>query len=139
MLLPRSREERFDRSFAALQRFVEREGHAYVPEDHDEGDLSWNWLMNMRYQQVHGHLRADWAERLEALPGWKWLPGDDINLLRRFAERERHTDVPLDHREEGRAIGIVVQHWREDNARSGNYELRPDIVRRLEQIPHWHW
>jgi len=31
-----------------------------------------NWVHSMKRSQARGELRTDWAQRLEALPGWKW-------------------------------------------------------------------
>ncbi|HEX6595637.1 MAG TPA: helicase associated domain-containing protein [Acidimicrobiales bacterium] len=136
-LLPRSPEELFERNFQLLQGFVERTGHVDVPEGHrEQGELLATWLSNVRRSQLLGELPADWARRLEALPGWRWLPGDDFFLLDRYARREGNTDVPPEHREDGRPLGAWVRLQRHDY-RKGVVDPRTRV--RLEAIPHWHW
>ena len=90
----------------------------------------------MRYAQAHGRMRTEWVEKLEAAPGWTWRSGDEIALMANFARREGHTDVPLDHREEGHPLGQWAHGRREFYAKGW---LHPDDVRRTEEIPHWHW
>jgi hypothetical protein len=69
-----SYEERWERHYAALEKFVEREGHATVPTKHVEGDVRLGeWVRNQR--QRHEWLQAHHPSRvarLEALPGWTW-------------------------------------------------------------------
>jgi hypothetical protein len=66
--------ERWDRHYAALQKFVKREGHANVPTKHVEDDVMLGqWVRNQRQRQ--GWLQAHHPSRiarLEALPGWTW-------------------------------------------------------------------
>jgi hypothetical protein len=66
--------ERWDRHYAALEKFVKREGHANLPTKHVEGDVMLGqWVRNQR--QRHEWLQAHHPSRiarLEALPGWIW-------------------------------------------------------------------
>jgi tRNA A-37 threonylcarbamoyl transferase component Bud32 len=66
--------DRWDRGYAALVRFVERESHAKVPPKHVEGDVRLGqWVSNQRKR--YGWLQANHPmriARLEALPGWTW-------------------------------------------------------------------
>jgi hypothetical protein len=77
----------------------------------------------MRYKQANGGLPGRWAARLEELPGWRWLSGDDLVLLKTFALREGHTRVAEDHYEEGRPLGLIVSEWRQSHRKSGNWPL----------------
>jgi hypothetical protein len=66
--------KRWDRHYAALVKFVKREGHANVPTMHIEGDVMLGrWVSNQRQRyrwlQAHHPLRIN---RLEAVPGWTW-------------------------------------------------------------------
>jgi hypothetical protein len=136
-LLPKTQEEYWDQSFALLQRFVAREGHADVPADHKEdGKPVGNWVGNMKYMRAWRNLRPEWESRLESLPGWRWLSGDDFFLLARFAVEQRHTRVPLDYVDEGRPIGEWVKELRKTYAMG---MLAKDWIRRLERIPGWEW
>ena len=78
----------------------------------------------------------DWERRLEALPGWRWLSGDDFFLLGRFAIEHGHTRVPLDYVDEGRPIGQWVKELRKTHDMG---MLSKDWIRRLESIPGWEW
>lgn len=71
--LPPTQEDNFDRTFEALRRYADREGESNVPPEHREGEvLLGNWVRNIKRSQGRGELRADWADRLSALPGWRW-------------------------------------------------------------------
>ena len=135
--LPRSQEESFEYALGLLLRFADRAGHVDVPDDHREDGIRLSiWVNNMRSSQAHGHLRTDWGEQLEAVPGWTWRSGDDVALMDHFARREGHTDVPIDHREEGHPLGLWTQEMRKSYAMGS---MHPDQVQRIEAIPHWHW
>ncbi len=137
---PPSGDDQFDIGFRLHEQFVAREGHADVPTEYFEGGISLGtWVANMRYEQANFALKQEWVDRLAALPGWRWLSGNDFVLLENFAVREGHTRVPEDHLEEGRPLGIVVRDWREFHAKGGNWRLAPEVERRLEAIQGWEW
>ena len=136
-LLPKTQEESWDENFALLGRFVAREGHADVPEEHEEdGKPIGNWVANMKYLRAWRNLRPEWESRLESLPGWRWLSGDDFFLLARFAVEQSHTRVPVDYVDEGRPIGQWVKELRKTYSMG---MLSQDWIRRLERIPGWEW
>jgi len=111
-----------------------------VPADHDEEGVHLGiWVANMRYVQANGGFPTRWAAVLEGLPGWRWLSGNDLALLKNFVLREGHTRVPEDHYQEGRPLGWVVREWRESHRRDGNWRLTPDLEERLESIDGWEW
>jgi hypothetical protein len=68
--------ERWDRHYAALEKFAKREGHASVPSKHVERGLTLGrWVSNQRRRYRSGWLQAHHASRvarLEALSGWTW-------------------------------------------------------------------
>jgi hypothetical protein len=135
--LPPTQEQYFDESFGMLERFAAREGHTKVPQDYsDDGKLLGVWVANIRFEQANLGLRRDWVERLEELPGWRWLPGTDFYLLQRFARREGQTHPALDYEEEGRPLGRWIEDVR-DTYTLGR--LSKDWIQRLEAIPHWDW
>lgn len=135
--LPPTQEQYFDESFGILERFAAREGHTKVPQDYsDDGKLLGVWVANIRFEQANFGLRRDWVERLERLPGWRWLPGNDFEMLRRFARREGHTHPPLDYEEDGRPLGRWIEDVRDTYALG---RLSKDWIQRLEAIPHWDW
>jgi len=136
-LLPMSREEDFEQILSLLQRFAAREGHVDVPPSYMEEDVPiGNWVANTKYSRAWGRLPPDWESRLEVLPGWRWLSGDDFFLLGRFAIEHGHTRVPLDYIDEGRPIGQWVKELRKTHVMG---MLSKDWIRRLERIPGWEW
>jgi helicase associated protein len=136
-LLPMSQEQDFEQKLALLQRFAAREGHTDVSPGYAEDDVPLgNWVANTKYSQAKGGLRPEWESRLQALPGWRWLSGDDFFLLARFAIEHGHTRVPLDYVDEGRPIGQWVNELRKTHTMG---MLSGDWIRRLEKIPGWEW
>lgn len=135
--LPPTLEDNFDDMFDLLESFVAREGNANVPLEHRERSIALGvWVSNVKFEQANIGLRLDWAKRLEALPGWRWLSGSDFTLLEGYARREGTTRVPEDHFEEGRPLGRWVAQQRKLHA-SG--QLAKDWETRLERIPGWEW
>ena len=69
--------ESFERGLAALRQFVEREGHARVPQDHkefyegSERGLG-SWVITKRQQYRNGSLLPSHAAALEDVSGWDW-------------------------------------------------------------------
>jgi predicted helicase len=59
--------------FGLLQRFVDREGHARVPQNHLEaGYALGQWCKVQRRFQAAGRLAEERAARLASLTGWVW-------------------------------------------------------------------
>ena len=136
-MTPPSEDEQFDKTFLLLEEFVKREGHADVPLEHvADGVHIGVWVSNLRYQQANTELRPDWAARLAALPGWKWLSGSDFFLVERYAKREGHTRMPADYVDEGRPIGEWAKQMRRMHASD---QLAPETSARIERIPFWEW
>jgi hypothetical protein len=136
-LLPKSQEEDFELMYSLLRRFAAREGHADVPPGHMEDDLPLgNWVANTKYSRAWRDLRPEWETRLQALPGWRWLSGDDFFLVARFAIEHGHTRIPLEYVDEGRPIGQWVNELRKTHAME---MLSKDWIQRLEKIPGWEW
>ena len=58
-----------------LREFVEREGHARVPQWHrEDGYRLGQWVAIQRTAYRGGNLDRERRARLEALPGWMWHP-----------------------------------------------------------------
>jgi hypothetical protein len=125
-----------------LQRFVEREGHARVPQKHEEARLRLGvWVNGLRQRHRRGSLDEQQAIRLEALPGWTWDPHgaaweDGFAHLQRFAEREGHARVPHATSEDGYRLGSWVSNQRVLRLRG---QLPHERIRRLEALPGWVW
>jgi superfamily II DNA or RNA helicase len=59
-----------------------------------------------------------------------------IAVLRKYADREGHTQVPATYREEGFRLGVWVRHYRTEG-RTGR--LDPARVAQLDAFPSWSW
>lgn len=67
--------DNFQRGLEALQHFVEREGHALVPQKHAEDHFPLgSWVSKRRASHRAGQLAADQVACLEAIPHWSWNP-----------------------------------------------------------------
>jgi Helicase associated domain len=63
----------WEENFAALQRFVAREGHAQVPTHHIESKLRLGkWVSHQRQHYKRRTLDPQRARRLLTTPGWAW-------------------------------------------------------------------
>jgi superfamily II DNA or RNA helicase len=142
-------------NFAALLKFVDREGHARVPQDHVEpinGSTQrlGSWVATQRGQRRKGQLPPDRVALLDSLPGWYWgrsrtrLNAEQFELnlaaLRQFVDRNGHARVPQDHKElfEGSELGLGA--WvviKRTQYRAGS--LLPSRVAALEAFPGWDW
>src|SRR5690554_1575829 len=92
--------DRFATCFAALEAFVEREGHAVVPGGHiEEGVKLGPWVQSRRVSYNRGRISAERAAALEALPGWRWslraaAEAENLAALDRFVTEHGHAEVP---------------------------------------------
>lgn len=67
------RSERWDEMYAPIARFVDREGHARVPQKHvEDGVRLGSWTTTQRSNYAKGKLSPERQQLLEALPGWAW-------------------------------------------------------------------
>lgn len=136
-LLPPTQEEKFEYVFGLLEKYVAREGHADVPIAHREGGVNLGvWVSNAKFEQANIGLRRDWETRLGALPRWRWLSGNDFQLMERYVRREGTSYIPEDYIDEGRPLGRWAAQQRQLHA-SGR--LARDWAQRLERIPGWEW
>jgi len=63
----------WDDRFAALRRFVAREGHARVPQGRvEDGFQLGRWVSRRRSDEKMGRLDGERVRMLESLPGWTW-------------------------------------------------------------------
>jgi len=132
----------WEKHYARLKYFVDREGHALVPTLYKEDGLNLGgWVGRQRKAHKSGTLGQDQERGLEELPGWTWDPLNarwegGFALLKRFVEREGHARVPTYHVEDGFKLGQWVAHRRIDHRRG---ILEPERQRRLEALPGWTW
>jgi superfamily II DNA or RNA helicase len=138
-----TREAGWEEGFEHLQKFVDREGHARVPQQHAEADFRLGvWVNTQRERhRRQGPLEAGQSGPLEALPGWTWHPREadweeGFAHLTRFVEREGHARVPHAHREDGYRLGGWVDSQRQAHRMDA---LDPERSAQLEAMPGWSW
>lgn len=130
--------------FARLLRFVDREGHARVPQAHrdDAGYQLGVWVTAQRRRHALHRLSEDRAQRLQLLPGWIWntrdaLWQDGYARLLRFVKREGHARVPSGYKDDdGFRLGTWVNTRRLDWKKG---TLPADRAHLLEALPGWAW
>ena len=109
--------EKWERNFALLEQFKEREGHGNAPQSHEEdGEKLGKWVGKQRQFYKTGKLDESYQRRLENL-GVSWDPFADqwesnFALLEQFKEREGHVNVPQSHEEDGVGLGLWVANQR---------------------------
>ena len=130
------RADKWERNFALLEQFQEREGHGNVPRSHEEDGAKLGiWLDTQRQQYKKGKLDESYQRRLENL-GMSWEPLADqwertFVLLEQYKEREDHCNVPQGHEEDGARLGKWLDTQR---ANYKNGKLDDSYQRRLENI-----
>ena len=128
--------------FGLLGRFVQREGHALVPHQHEENSFRLGqWVFVQRRQRLLGLLPLDREDRLSSVEGWVWSARQNqwatgFERLQCFVSRESHALVPFDHHEDGFALGQWVNAQRN---RFRDRRLSGERVRALEAIEGWVW
>ncbi len=141
----------FPRGLGALTQFVEREGHARVPQSHVESfegadhNLG-SWVKARRETFKTGKMPSDQIPLLEAVPGWEWSVGSlgdfprGLGALTQFVEREGHARVPKSHVESFEGADHNLGSWvkaRREAFKTGKMPL--DQIPLLEAVPGWEW
>jgi hypothetical protein len=128
----------WESSFAALEKFATREGHAKVPAAHrEDGFRLGGWVQNQRRRKER--LSLSRISRLESVSGWVWaVTGDDwengFAALEEYTLREGHALVPQFHKEKSFNLGYWVS-----NQRAGKDRLSLEQMSRLDTLPGWSW
>jgi hypothetical protein len=128
--------------FGLLEQFVEREGHAKLPQRHVEAGVNLGkWGAHQRRYFGSGELSKKRAGRLASLPGWEWDPlpskwESSFRLLEIFVSREGDAKVPGSHVEDGVKLGAWVGTQRRY---FGSGKLSKERAERLAALPGWEW
>ena len=128
--------DQWERAFALLEQFQEREGHVNVPQRHEEDGVQLgSWLDRQRKLYKKGKLDETYQRRLENL-GMSWDPLADqlersFALLEFYEERGGHGNVPRDHEEDGMKLGIWLNNQRKLYKKG---KLGESCQRRLENL-----
>jgi excisionase family DNA binding protein len=135
-------DDRWQRAYEQLLRFVEREGHALVRQDVVEDGLRLGvWVWEQRRAHKAGRLNPERTSKLTALPGWVWdatMPRWEQRYatLVDFVERTGNARVPHRHIEGEVHLGQWVQTQRKLRRRG---RLPPERTDRLDALPGWSW
>lgn len=133
-----ARTDMWQRKFALLQQFQQREAHALVPQGHVEaGEKLGSWVNEQRNHRVT--LSTERRVLLESVPGWAWEPHEaawerGYRAMVEFVRREGHARVARTHVEGGVKLGGWV-----GEQRSKRDTMHPDRKTRLEALPGWSW
>ncbi|OEU06615.1 HA-domain-containing protein, partial [Fragilariopsis cylindrus CCMP1102] len=101
----------WDENIILLIRYRDKEGHCNVPRDHKEdGKNLGEWLNRQRQNKKKGTLDAIKEKQLEELGiEWNLLKyewDEKLILLIEYKDREGHCNVPYNHKEGGKNLGI---------------------------------
>lgn len=139
-----TRDLRWDEGYRRLLNHVERTGTALAPKDYvdPDGYRLGQWVAVQRVTFRSNDLSADRAEKLGALPGWKWHVVQDgwdeaYRRLASYVERTGAALVPKDYLDnDGYRLGqwAIVQR---SNFRRN--ELSSDRVEKLTSLAGWTW
>ena len=132
----------WQRGLDCLRGFVEREGHALVPQSHIEEEFGLGtWVNSQRSAYRTGQLSDERARELASESGWTW----DVRSARWdkcFAALERHTArsgsaaAPKGLVSDGVDLGQWVQSQRAAHQAG---KLQSERAQRLEALPGWSW
>lgn len=128
----------WERGYAALTSFAEQQGHAKVPRDFLEGGINLgSWVAEQRGGR--SKMTDERRQRLEALPGWSWNAVEEswmqhLEMLRAYAVKQGHTNVPVDYVENGLKLGQWTRLRRREYKK-----LTQERQALLEAIPGWFW
>ena len=126
--------DQWERNFAALLKFNDRQGHCLVPRSHNEDGVKLgHWVGNQRVKKKF--LTPDQLKRLNAL-GFSWDPTAEqweaaFTELVKFHKREGHCRVAQSQKSSGGdfRLGAWVR-WQRHN----RSQLSPDKLKRLNSL-----
>jgi superfamily II DNA or RNA helicase len=128
------RTEQWEESFAALQKFHKKEGHARVPQRLNvDGVKLGVWANLQRQLNTKGELAAERRDQLEKL-GFSWDPRQDqweeaFAALVKFRRKEGHCNINADLIFNGLKLGRWV-----NMQRTRKHRLSTTRIKRLEDI-----
>ncbi len=131
---------RFDVGLRHLWVFVQREGHAKVPQGYIEDGYRLGTFVSTRRRAYHaGKLSEARIAALESFPGWTWDPLADIfetrlRHLRAFVQQEGHARVPRGYDKDNLDSFVGTQR---ESYRAG--KLSPERIAVLGSLPGWMW
>jgi len=122
------------RGFAALEKYVVREGNSRIPQSYrEDGFLLGRWVSKQRNNKTN--LLPERISKLDNLNGWAWSHLSDAwevmyQTLLEYVKREGHARVPGKEPKLG--------YW-VSNCRFRPERLTVDQRSRLGSLPGWEW
>lgn len=128
--------------FGLLERYVESQGNARVPQLHVVNDRKLGlWVSNQRARYDRGEMDPNYVRRLEELPGWTWDPHVDRweeSFSKLVASVEHYGSACLGNLsllQDDQLTGWVVRQ----RAVRNEGRLDTERERRLQALPGWTW
>jgi len=124
--------ERWEEGLIKLKEFIKHEGHCKIPKSYNKDGFNLSgWVSKQRNKKEK--LSSDCIERLDAL-GFIWDVFSEqweegFTRLEQFIEREGHSKVPSNHKEDDFALGSWVA-----TQRSSNHKPSTERVKRLDAL-----
>jgi hypothetical protein len=137
-------ERQWNHALQALQKFVTREGHSQVPQNHKENEFTLGtWVTSQRTTFNKKTLSSERISKLENIHGWEWsvsradTTSKAFSALAKYVAKEGMSRIP-------RGIEINgffnLRAWVDGNrARYRLGKLSKNMVDRFESIPGWDW
>ena len=128
--------EQWDKSFSALKKFRQREGHLSIPDSHiEDGIKIGQWAGVQRTARNGGKLSQERLSRLDAV-GFSWDTRTDkwemaFRSLEKFRHREGHCRVPQSLQVDGIKLGSWVNHQRMAKKKG---QLSSERIKRLDAV-----
>jgi superfamily II DNA or RNA helicase len=135
----------WDLSFAALQSFAARKGHARVPIKHVEGSHKLGqWVGVQRQVARQGKLAPERRAKLASVPGWAWdVPAatwdEGFARLAQYVDRFGNANAPRDYQcDDGFRLGQWVANRRAEWKRNDS-SLTAERRDHLQALSGWVW
>ena len=129
-------EDQWERNFALLEGYKNREGHCNAPVSYEEDGIKLGtWLNTQRMSMKRGKLDESYQRRLEDL-GVSRDPYADqwernFAMLEGYKKREGHSNAPISYEEDGVNLGVWLKTQRMSMKRG---KLDESYQRRLEEL-----
>merc|ERR1712224_53609 len=128
--------QQWENMFALLLQYKRRNDRCDVPISHKEdGEPLGKWLSKQRQAKKKGKLDPEKEQRLESNGVvWDVLSQQWENmfvLLLQYKQRNDHCDVPYNHKEDGKPLGVWLMTQRQ-NKKKGKLDSKR--LQRLEDL-----
>lgn len=137
-----ARDYKWEKGFIGLKEYVEREGHALIPEKFvtNGGYSLGSWVRRQRMYRIKDKLTADRVEKLESVPGWIWNIDESL-WEHAYRQLQAYIKENGDARVKGTYVtsdGLKLGQW-VGSQRQKRSSLTADKKARLEVLPGWVW